>query len=271
MTDTITAPAEPVAKVTESAPESVTPDTNREPIAAESENESSEPKTENEGGEEQKSKPKVGFKERISQIHAQKKEAEAHAKSAWSVVARLQDEIKTLRSTDPNSLPFEQQDAHRLREVVKAERFEEAVATARNAEAGAERARVETFKAKVEAARDRMPDFDAVFTPDVPVTRVGAEMIAESEKAAELAYYLGQNRREAYEISQLPEWRQAAELARIEAKLSAAPPVRKISQAPQPVATLQGKSAGSATKDPAEMSEKEYIAWRKSQWAKGQK
>lgn len=268
------APAEPAVKVEPASTEAINPNANApaevkenpEP-KAESENESpAEPEGEKEGDEGTKKPTRA--QQRISEIYAQKKEAEARAAAAWAEVARVKKEMQQIaeRKADPN-LSYEEQDALRVREAVKGERFQDAVASAQVHEQMAVRAMQETFAAKVEAARERMPDFDQVFTDATPISRIGAEFVANSDKAADIAYHLGKNPREAARIASLPDWQQGVELARIEAKVSA-PPVRKISQAPKPVATLSGGSAPTV-KDPANMSASEYMEWRQAQWRKG--
>ncbi len=207
-------------------------------------------------------KPKVPFSERISQIHAAKKQAEAEAAMARQEAQRLRDELDKLRSQPRDQMPFEDQDALRVREAVKLERLEEKQAEAQFREQLAVQARSATFQAKVEAAAERMPDLVEKFSR-VPLSEQAADLIAESDRAAEIAYYLGNNPQEAHEIYRLPAHLQGARIARIEARLSAAPSVRKVSQAPSPPPALSGASSP-GVKDPGTMSMEEYAKWRKA-------
>jgi len=207
-------------------------------------------------------KPKVPFKERFSQVYAQKKQAEAEAAFARREAMQLREELDKMRSTPMDQVPYEQQDELRVRTAVKEERLAEKAAEAQRAQWQADQARIAAFQAKVSEARERMPDFDQVFS-QVPVSEVAADLIAESEKAAEIAYYLGKNPQDAARIYRLPPHLQGAEIARIEARVAAAPTVRKVSKAPAPPPQLGGASSP-GLKDPAAMSMDEYAAWRQN-------
>lgn len=264
-TETLPAPgSEPEVKVPVASESKPSPDQASKPV--ESAEAPSEPELKS---DDAASKPKQSVSERISQIHAQKKQAEAERSIALSEVKRLRDELERMHQTPVDQLPYEQQDTARLRSVVKAERYEEAVAAAQAQNARVEEIRSAEYRSKIEAARERMPDFDEVFAgvSRVPLSDAAAEVVVESEKAAELTYYLGKNLNEAHRISTLPPHKQAAEIARIEARLSSGPTPRRHSTAPPPPTTISGAASASA-KDPANMSMDEYVKWRQSR-AKG--
>lgn len=102
----------------------------------------------------------------------------------------------------------------------------------------------ESFHERVETVRDKYDDFDSVaFSPDVPVTNAMAEIIRSSDVGPDLAYYLGKNREEAARISEMTVAQQGAALARLEAKLSSAPPVKKTSSAPAPISPVNTRGA----------------------------
>lgn len=220
----------------------------------------SETETPDEQQKAEEKKPKVPFSERISQIHAQKKQAEAERSIALSEVARLRAELEKLTNVKVDELPYDQQDSLRVRAAVKAERLEDAKAAAEIQADRAVQARQSSFLAKVEAASDRMPDLVEKFA-SVPVSEFAADLIADSDKAPEIAYYLANNPREAHEINRMPAHLQGAAIARIEARVSSAPTVRKVSNAPSPPPTLHGGSTPGA-KDPGSMTMEEYAAWR---------
>lgn len=250
------APAQvPVAPV--ASPESQPPANTPAPEAIAPESAEVPPPEDDAGTQE---KQKVPFRERFSQVYAQKKQAEAEAAFARQEAIQLRAELEKMRSTPMEQVPYEQQDELRVRTAVKEERLAEKTAEAQRAQWHAEQARAAAFMAKVNEARDRMPDFDQVFAA-VPVSDVAADLIAESEKAAEIAYYLGKNPNEAHRIHRLPPHLQGAEIARIEARVAAAPAVRKVSKAPAPPPQLGGSSSP-GLKDPATMTMEEYKAWR---------
>lgn len=91
-------------------------------------------------------------------------------------------------------------------------------------------------------ARERIPDFDTVVTDKTPIHHRAAPFIVESEKGAEIAYWLGKNVKAAQDLHQKFESAPAQaliELGRIEARLSA-PNVKTVSTAPKPAPTLNG-------------------------------
>lgn len=114
-----------------------------------------------------------------------------------------------------------------------------------------------------EAGVEKYSDFeDIVSDPDLPITQAMAEVLAESEIGADLAYYLGKNPKEAARIARLPAISAARELGKLEAKLPtlAAPAVSK---APPPVTPAKGAAGGE--KDPSQMTDAEFNAWRQRQ------
>jgi hypothetical protein len=104
--------------------------------------------------------------------------------------------------------------------------------------------------------RQRVPDFDAVaHNPSLAVTPIMADAIRESNRGAEIAYYLGKNPAEAAQIAALPPVSQATAIARLENRLGAN--AVSVSRAPQPVRTLSGRG-GSAGKPLEDMDFEEY-------------
>jgi len=124
----------------------------------------------------------------------------------------------------------------------------------------------ESFLDKVESVREKYDDFDAVaFNPDIPVSNAMAEIIRSSDVGPDLAYYLGKNREEAVRISEMTVAQQGAALARLEVKISNAPPVKKTSSAPAPISPVNPRGSSSVeydTTDPrlvGKMSASEWI------------
>lgn len=208
-------------------------------------------------GEKDEQKPKSRFQERIDRLTAEKRDAEARARAAEERLTKLQQPLEV-----PNrELTFDEQEALRVRQVFRQERADDFASEAQESAARAGQARQQMFEAKIEAVADRMPDLKEKFY-SVPCSQFAADFIAESERAAEIAYFLGSNPQEANRIARLPDTRQAVELARLEGKLQAAPQVRKTSAAPNPP-PMVGGGASPGPKDPADMSAGEYIEWRR--------
>lgn len=92
----------------------------------------------------------------------------------------------------------------------------------------------------------------ANFGPDV------GEILATSDHGPAILHYLSQHLDEADRISRLPPHIAAAQLGRIEAKVSAPKP-KPVTSAPAPAPALQGGTQP-ASKDPARMSDEEWLA-----------
>lgn len=187
--------------------------------------------------------------ERIDRLTAEK-----HA--ALREVAALKERFERImkdsqpRQVDPNDFEGQQRETFRavLREDQTAqtrEQFDKAMRTAQAAQ-------FEMFNAKIEAARERIPNLDASLQTfaGLPVSDHAAEIIAESDKAAEIAHYLANNPREAYDIARMTPAQQGRALARIEHRVSL--PARRTSNAPTPPPTLTGSGAPKA-RAPSEM------------------
>lgn len=135
---------------------------------------------------------------------------------------------------------------------------------------------LESYHDKEEEARNKYDDFEQVaYNPKLRITDVMAETIRASEVGPDLAYHLGQNPKEAERISGLPPFLQAKEIGRIEAKLTAEPPSKKVSSAPAPIKPVTARNANVGvvdTTDPRStqtMSTSEWIeAERRRQIAK---
>lgn len=180
---------------------------------------------------------------RISELYAQKKAAERQALAAAQEVQQMRAEMAKLREgVDPND--FAAQNRLDIQEAVRTERMRDKYAEAINQDQQAKQLRVQTFETKLDAARERIPDLDQVMPEffKLPLSDTAADIITESDKAAEMSYFLAKNPQEAIRISQLPAHRQAYELARIEARVTPATP-RRTSNAPPPVPTVGASTA----------------------------
>lgn len=111
---------------------------------------------------------------------------------------------------------------------------------------------LERFVTKEEEAIEKYGDYDQVVknNPTLPITQVMADVIRMSDIGPDIAYFLGTNPKEAARISQLPAGLQAKEIGKIEAKLESNPPaVKKTTNAPPPIAPVNGRGTGTPTYD----------------------
>lgn len=186
--------------------------------------------------------------ERIDQLTRQRHDAERQAEY-WKRKAEENN------SNDLDNLDYEDQIAEKVR---RANRREQAETAAEQAKQAADA----VFQARADEARDKYGDYDVVVgNPHLPITPSMADVIKDSDVGPDLAYHLGKNPREAARIAELPAHRQAAELGRLEARLSAPKPQPRTP--PAPVQPVNGIAAG-GSKDPGSMSMAEYAAWRKA-------
>ncbi len=116
---------------------------------------------------------------------------------------------------------------------------------------------------KLEEGFRKYPDFEEIaMDRTVPITPVIMDILAESERPHDLAYYLGRNRAEAIRISRLTPIQATREIAKIEAKLDEAggdlPPPSKpiIPGAPPPIRPVG--SSHTVERSFEKMSQKEF-------------
>jgi len=109
------------------------------------------------------------------------------------------------------------------------------------------------------------PDFDNAVSDlgrAVQFHPAVVEVIGLSDHGPAVVHYLANHLDEADRISRLPPHIAAVQLGRIEAQVSAAKP-KTVTNAPNPPPTLGGGKA-TVTKNPDEMSQAEWLAWRQT-------
>lgn len=124
---------------------------------------------------------------------------------------------------------------------------------------------VSAYHERVDEAIEKYPDYQQVVeNPSLPVTNVMAASIRASEIGPDVAYYLGSNPKEADRISRLPDFLQAKEIGKLEAKLAASPPVRRTSSAPAPIAPVTSRQSSAPsfdTTDPRSVKSMSTSEW----------
>lgn len=122
-----------------------------------------------------------------------------------------------------------------------------------------------SWQDKQAAAEEKYADFEEVVGESkAPVTPPMWNAMMESDVGPDISYYLAKHPDEASRIAQLSPIRQIAEIVKLEAKVSE-PPVKKVTEAPAPITPTGSKAK--ADKDPAQMTDAEFAAWRKRQIA----
>lgn len=199
-------------------------------------------------GEDGKFKPKPTAEDRkarisqeIGRLTAEKYATQRQVEALQAEAMRLQRQLQEQQSPDD---PYDAR--HATRQAVREDRLEQTMDAARNAAAAVDTARAQMFQAKIEAARETIEGLDEglqqfarlpVSSPEM------ADLIAESDKAPELANFLGRNPQEFYRIARMPAHLQGAEIARLEMRVSTPPAARKTSNAPPPPPMINGSSA----------------------------
>lgn len=123
------------------------------------------------------------------------------------------------------------------------------------------------FAKKVETIikeAEKLGDFDPDDFREVPISKIMAEAIVESDVSAQLVKFFHDEPEEAERISQLSPARQAAAIGKLEDKLTSDKPkaVSK-SAAPAPIKPVSGNGKSTAGYRP-DMSQSEYVAWRRA-------
>lgn len=204
-------------------------------------------------GQSQDDQPKT-WKEKRQERNRQRWQEYKEAKAIMPArLAALENEVARLRgATAPDFSQIQdptEELAERTAWKVRQQNASEAEArltSERHAAAAETNAKLAAAWAEsVEDARTRIPDFDAVVTDKTPIHERAVPFIVESEKSAEVAYWLGKNPKEAADLYSKFESQPAQallELGRIEARLSAPEP-KRVSTAPKPAKTLAGGAA----------------------------
>ena len=120
--------------------------------------------------------------------------------------------------------------------------------------------RQDAFNEAQAEARGRYADFDAVVrNPSVFIAPQVAEMLLDSEQAADLAYHVAKDPELAARLSTMPPLAAARELGRIEAALQVPKPKIQ-STAPAPINPV--RPGGTSDKSWRDMTPKEFAAFR---------
>lgn len=108
---------------------------------------------------------------------------------------------------------------------------------------------------------------DVISDESLPVTTAMVDALFSVEKGPEILYHLANNTAELYRIAELSPFAQAVEIGRLEARFSMPKP-KTSSNAPPPVKPITA-GGETATKDPDQMTTKQWLAWREKQLKHG--
>lgn len=195
--------------------------------------------------EQAEKRGKSRFERKISRLY---REA-AEAKAERDLYKRQLEEAKPRQADDPAAPKLENyQDIEKYAEA-KAKYATDKAMQDRDARQQSEtqkqaQARLtESWEERSDRGESKYEDFSEV-VGELRPSSPWAMAIMEAENGEDIAYHLGKNLKEAQRIASLPPLSQIREIGRLEAKLTAEPPVKpkKPSAAPAPIAPLQGTS-----------------------------
>lgn len=197
-----------------------------------------------------------GVQKRIDKAVRRQREAERRAEALEAEVSRLK-----ATETKPAEKPAPVEGKPKVSNFADYDEYVEALAEWKTDQRlAAEKSKEQSAKAtedqrkaltafservKEVAKKPEYADIDEVLDSDVTVSAAMHEALLESDKGAELAYYLGKHPEDAARIAKLSPTSAARELGKIEASLSKPPetPKPKASAAPPPMKPVGGKSA----------------------------
>lgn len=214
---------------------------------------------------------KEGVQPRIDELTRARREAEREA-TYWRQVAEQGKAQSSAEAAPTEPTPDKFEDYGEYVKALVKWNTEQTLAKqqAENSTRKVAETRTHAFTERLNEARTRITDFDAVVgASDVPLSPHVGEILQESEKGADLAYHFAKNPGMLQRLNGMSERAAAMEIGRIEASMTKAPApsAKKISNAPTPANT--GNSAGrSTTPDLTNMSMDEYKAARAKQGAR---
>lgn len=226
---------------------------------------------------------------RINDLTKKRRETERQLEFEKNKRQEAEEELRKLKSkipaTDrPKKADFEDEDAY-LEALIewKAEQKIRGIAEAagkvqketKEKEVGKETD--ENLDTMMERGREAYTDFDEiVMDKNLVLSKELIEATLFAKEPEKILYYLGKNPDEAASLSELDPLQIVYELGRISAGMTAefkgkneaevkkeekpSAPLKKITKAPEPIVPV--KQSGAVEKDPADMSPREYRAWR---------
>ena len=207
-------------------------------------------------------KPKL--QDRIDEITRQRHEAQREA-AYWRGIAEAA-QPKAAEAEEPKPEAFEDYGAYvkalakfEAKALVRAELQQERAQQAQMAQAN-------TWQQRAEAVKAELPDFEQVMASSTaPMSAAMAEAIKRSPIGPKVAYHLAQHPEIATRLSRLDPLDAALELGSIQASLSvkSEPTPKRITSAPTPPTPIG--SGRSTQGDPGNMSQADYMEWRKTQ------
>ena len=216
-----------------------------------------------------------GVQKRIDRAVREKYEAQAEAKMLKERLDRIEQNIqervaKPIDNSEPRIDNFDDFDQYvaAKAEWIASKKINETLnererRSAEERAAAAHYQAVDGWNQRLEKATAELPDFKEVIeSSDVPMSDFMRDAIVESDLGPKVAYWLANNPEEAKKIASMSPLATVRAIGRIEERLeSQAKAPKKPTSAPAPLKPVGGKA--SVQKDPGQMSDSEYLEWRK--------
>ena len=216
-----------------------------------------------------------GVQKRIDRAVREKYEAQAEAKMLKERLDRIEQNIqqrvaKPIDNSEPRIDNFDDFDQYvaAKAEWIASKKINETLnererRSAEERAAAAHYQAVDGWNQRLEKATAELPDFKEVIeSSDVPMSDFMRDAIVESDLGPKVAYWLANNPEEAKKIASMSPLATVKAIGRIEERLeSQAKAPKKPTAAPAPLKPVGGKA--SVQKDPGQMSDAEYLEWRK--------
>ncbi len=216
------------------------------------------PEPTNDDASEQARKVQAAMQKRIDRLTRQRYEEKARADIYESQITQRQAPQKA-QDGRPQQAQFET--AEDFVEALTDWKLAQREQVAKAQEAQKSQQTIAEKRDKIFTAAEEMGNFDREDFATVPITHPMAEAILDSDVGAKLVVHFNSHPEEAKRIADLPPARQAAEIGKLEVKLSTAPAPK--SSAPKPITPLGNGQVTS--KDPSQMTDREFALWRQAQ------
>ena len=238
-----------------------------------------EPKAEEQPKPEEKKEDPIpkGVQKRIDRAVREKYEAQAEAKMLKERLDRIEQNLnqqqrvaKPIDNSEPRIDNFDDFDQYvaAKAEWIASKKINETLnererRSAEERAAAAHYQAVDGWNQRLEKATAELPDFKEVIeSSDVPMSDFMRDAIIDSDLGPKVAYWLANNPEEAKKIASMSPLATVRAIGRIEERLeSQAKAPKKPTAAPAPLKPVGGKA--SVQKDPGQMSDAEYLEWRK--------
>ncbi len=222
-----------------------------------------------------------GFQKRINELTLKRRTAEREAETLKKENESLRKEAESRKETSAAEETKETSAAGKpkvddyadyadfmealsewkSKDIIAAERKKWEAEKAEEAANTATEQQQKVIDGSLEEGRKKHEDFDKVaMAENIPYSQAMIEVVTESDKFTEIAYYLGQNLDEADRISRLSPLAAAKEIGKIEANLTSGKTTKKLTAAQPPITPL--KATEVVGKDPNDMTNAEFEKWR---------